>query len=117
MGHTSDTLLELKRLSERDEATVPLARVWTATGQEPQVFLDHTGRRARRMRVLGGLAALTAAGWLGGVIGGSAGFASLPALHSHSIVAHARAPVSRHARSHHRRTHDVEVAAVASTHG
>jgi hypothetical protein len=56
------------------------ATVWTATGLEPQVFLDPSGRRARRVHLAGAVAALACSGWLAGLIAGGAGFATLPAL-------------------------------------
>jgi hypothetical protein len=92
--------------------------VWTATGRERQVFLDVTGRRARRMRAAGALAAIVATGWLGGLVGGGTGFASLPALRA-SLIAHTPARLAAPARGHHghpRRghAHPVEVAQVSS---
>jgi hypothetical protein len=91
--------------------------VWKATGLEPQVFLDRTGRRARRVSVAGMLAAVLGTGWLGGIVGGSAGFASLPALHP-VLVAHA-APQHVSHRSHprHGRAHPVELADIAPHRG
>lgn len=108
--------------TQRAHADAPQG-VWKATGLEPQVFLDRSGRRARRVGAAGVIAALLSAGWLGGVVGGSAGFASLPALRATALVAHANAGrgvarlTSRRARTHHRRTHTVEVADVTSTKG
>jgi hypothetical protein len=83
--------------------------VWTATGRERQVFLDVSGRRARRMRAAGALAA---------VVGGGTGFASLPALRP-SLIARAPAPSVVFVRGHHghaRRghAHPVEVAQVSN---
>lgn len=54
--------------------------VWTATGLERQVFLDHTGRRHRRVRFAGTGLALLSAAWLGAIVSGGVGFNSLPAL-------------------------------------
>jgi hypothetical protein len=92
--------------------------VWTATGRERQVFLDVSGRRARRMRAAGALAAVVATGWFGGVVGGGTGFASLPALRP-SLIARAPAPSVVFVRGHHghaRRghAHPVEVAQVSN---
>jgi hypothetical protein len=98
--------------------SAPEPEVWKATGLEPQVFLDHSGRRARRVSVAGVLAAVLSAGWLGGIVGGSAGFASLPALRSAALVAHA-APqhVSHRSHTRHGRTHAIELAEVAPHRG
>jgi hypothetical protein len=102
------------------ERAIPEAEpeVWKATGLEPQVFLDHSGRRARRVSVAGVLAAVLSAGWLGGIVCGSAGFASLPALRSAALVGHA-APLHVSHRSHgrHGRTHAIELADVAPHRG
>jgi hypothetical protein len=91
--------------------------VWKATGLETQVFLDRSGRRARRVSVAGVLAAVLGAGWLGGIVGGSAGFASLPALRP-ALVAHA-APrhVSHRTHARHGRVHAVELADIAPHRG
>jgi hypothetical protein len=96
----------------------PEPEVWKATGLEPQVFLDRSGRRARRVSVAGVLAAVLGASWLGGIVGGSAGFASLPALRSGALVAHA-APrhVSHRSHARHGRAHVVELADVAPHRG
>ena len=112
--------LPTQRQMSTIERTVlaPEPDVWRATGLEPQVFLDRSGRRARRVSVAGVLAAVLSAGWLGGVVGGSAGFASLPALRSAALVAHAaQQHVSHRSRSRHGRVHDVELAAVAPHRG
>jgi hypothetical protein len=53
---------------------------WTATGLEPQVFLDRTGRRGRRVRLAGGGVALLSAGWLAALVTGAIGFSGLPSL-------------------------------------
>jgi hypothetical protein len=96
----------------------PEPEVWKATGLEPQVFLDHSGRRARRVSAAGVLAAVLSAGWLGGIVGGSAGFASLPALRSAALVAHgAQQHVSHRTHARHGRAHAIELADVAPHHG
>ncbi|GAC1437262.1 MAG: hypothetical protein NVSMB51_10700 [Solirubrobacteraceae bacterium] len=71
--------------------------VWTATGLEPQVFLDRSGRRAVRVRVGGAVAAIAAAGWLGGIVSGASGFAALPPVTL--SIAQKPALVSHHART------------------
>jgi hypothetical protein len=96
----------------------PEPEVWKATGLEPQVFLDHSGRRARRVSVAGVLAAVLSAGWLGGIVCGSAGFASLPALRSGALEAHAAPQHASHrGRSRQARAHAIELAEVAPHHG
>lgn len=99
--------------NERTGSTLE-PEVWKATGLEPQVFLDRSGRRARRVSVVGVLTAVLCASWLGGIVGGSAGFASLPALHP-VLVAHA-APhhVSHRSHARHGRRRPVEIADIAS---
>lgn len=52
--------------------------VWRATGREEPVFLDHSGRRLRLMRVAGAGFACAAAAWLAALVSGALGFASLP---------------------------------------
>jgi hypothetical protein len=91
---------------------------WTATGQEPQVFLDPSGRRARLLRPLvTALAALVLCGPVA-LVAGATGFASLPSVvqvvgsASHPTVAVAPIPRSAGAphaarpagRSQHRRS-------------
>jgi hypothetical protein len=96
----------------------PEPEVWRATGLEPQVFLDRSGRRARRVSVAGVLAAVLSAGWLGGIVGGSAGFASLPALRSAALVGHAvPLHVSHRVHARHGRGHAVELADVVPHRG
>jgi hypothetical protein len=48
------------------------------------VFLDHRGRRHRRVAALGVLAALLAAVWGAGLVAGPVGFSAMPALPSNS---------------------------------
>lgn len=92
--------------------------IWTATGRERQVFLDTTGRRARRMRAAGALAAIAATGWLGGVVGGGTGFASLPALRAglvaHTPIRSVAPPRVHHAHLRHGHAHPVELAQVSN---
>lgn len=65
---------------------------WTATGLEPQVFLDRSGRRARRVRLGGTVAALAAAGWFGALVSGAAGFSTLPAVPTTLAASHRQQP-------------------------
>jgi hypothetical protein len=55
------------------------AHEWTATGLERPVFLDERGRRRRWVLTGGALSGGAAALWLGGLLAGAVGFASLPA--------------------------------------
>lgn len=71
--------------------------IWTATGLEPQVFLDRTGRRAARVRLGGVLAAIAAAGWFGGILSGAAGFTTLPPISA--ALAQRPAVVVHHTRA------------------
>lgn len=117
MGPTSDIAAGFERAERRAVSVRAESGAWTATGREPQVFLDRTGRRARRVSVAGVLAVVVGAGWLGGVVGGSAGFASLPALRA-PLVAHAVSHGgARRGHAHRHHTHTVEVAEVASPRG
>jgi hypothetical protein len=52
--------------------------VWTATGHESPVFLDHGGRRRRWVLAGGALAGAAAALWLAALVAGAIGFATLP---------------------------------------
>jgi hypothetical protein len=52
--------------------------VWTATGHESPVFLDHHGRRRRWVLAGGTLAGAAASLWLVALIAGAIGFATLP---------------------------------------
>jgi hypothetical protein len=114
-GPISSYIGEVSTIEQRGSTLEP--EVWKATGLEPQVFLDRSGRRARRVSVAGMLAAVLGAGWLGGIVGGSAGFASLPALHP-VLVAHA-APqhVSHRGHARHGRVHPVELADITPHRG
>jgi hypothetical protein len=56
------------------------SHAWTATGQEPQVFLDPSGRRARLLRpVAATLAAIVLCGQLA-LVAGATGFSALPSV-------------------------------------
>ncbi|MGI8803700.1 MAG: hypothetical protein ACR2KV_16305 [Solirubrobacteraceae bacterium] len=68
------------------------AAVWTATGLEPQIFLDRTGRRARRVQLAGAGVGLLSAGWLAALVTGSIGFSGLPILPA--TVLAGRPPIS-----------------------
>lgn len=55
---------------------------WRITDREAQVFVDHSGRRARWVRFVGaGIAGLCAL-WLTGLVIGMAGFANFPSVRS-----------------------------------
>jgi hypothetical protein len=89
--------------------------VWTATGLERQIFLDQTGRRARRARIAGVAAAALSTGWLAALVTGAVGFASLPAVPSAGALAARGHRVSRPATAHQRRHRSVAVAQLTST--
>jgi hypothetical protein len=87
-----------------------------ATGTERPVFLDETGRRARRVRAVCTAGCAAAVLWLAAIVGGSFGFGRLPpgpaafVLRAPIVVAHAPIVVARvhrvHVRAglvHHRR--------------
>jgi hypothetical protein len=95
------------------------AVVWTATGLERQVFLDHTGRRGRRVRLAGAGMALASAGWLAALVTGSLGFSTLPSLPPAIGTLAARpVPAAVHLASSHRfRRRVVETAEVTPTAG
>jgi hypothetical protein len=57
--------------------------VWTATGHEPPVFLDHHGRRRRWVLAGGTLAGAAAGMWLAALVAGAIGFATLPSWHAY----------------------------------
>jgi hypothetical protein len=87
-----------------------------ATGTERPIFLDETGRRARRVRAACTAGCAAAVVWLASIVGGSFGFGRLPpgppaalALrapivvpHAHRV--HARAVLHHRHRSRQRRT-------------
>lgn len=60
-----------------------------ARPEEPQVFVDASGRRERRVRCALAAAVAVSAMWLGGLALGAVGFQGLPALSA--IQAHAPA--------------------------
>jgi hypothetical protein len=92
------------------------AVVWTATGLERQVFLDHTGRRGRRVRLAGSGLAVASAGWLAALVTGSLGFSNLPSLPPASgLVARQPAPVVHVAAIRRLRRRVVETAALSPT--
>jgi hypothetical protein len=72
----------------------PEPHVWTATGRERPVFLDERGRRRRWVLAGGALAGGVSSLWLGGLIAGAIGFATLPAPSSAPVarIAHTVAP-------------------------
>jgi hypothetical protein len=83
------------RFSTMREAPHAARRVppaaWLTSGQDAPVFVDHSGRRARGVR-LGGLAAAgVCAFWLAGLTVGMAGFSAFPTIGlrvlSHAAVA------------------------------
>lgn len=55
---------------------------WRIADQEAQVFVDHSGRRARRVRIVGAAMAGLCALWLTGLVIGVAGFTGFPAVRS-----------------------------------
>lgn len=58
--------------------------VWTATGHEPPVFLDESGRRRRLVLAGGLLAGGACAFWFAALIAGAVGFSTLPSMR-HSV--------------------------------
>jgi hypothetical protein len=80
-----------------------------ATGTERPIFLDETGRRARRVRAActaGGAAAVL---WLAAIVGGSFGFGRLPpgppaalVMRAPIVLTHAHRVHARIALAHHR---------------
>jgi hypothetical protein len=58
----------------------PLA--WRIADYEAQVFVDHSGRRARAVRILGAAMAGMCALWLAGLVIGMAGFSGFPSVPS-----------------------------------
>lgn len=73
------------------------SHVWTATGRERPVFLDERGRRRRWVLAGGVLAGGVSSLWLGGLIAGAIGFATLPVSPSGPVAGIARtaAPAER----------------------
>lgn len=56
-------------------------------GQDDQVFVDDSGRRARGVRILSVVAALLCTFWLSGLIVGMAGFSGFPIVNL-PVIAH-----------------------------
>jgi hypothetical protein len=81
--------MEGPRQAKRPES--PAA--WWTSGRDTQVFVDHTGRRARGVRVAGIAAAALCAFWLVGLTVGMAGFSGFRAVGLHEL---ARAGLARH---------------------
>jgi hypothetical protein len=87
-----------------------------ATGTERPIFLDETGRRARRVRVACTAGGAAAALWLAAIVSGPVGFGRLPSAppaalglqaslvmpHAHRV--HGRATVARAVGVHRRRS-------------
>lgn len=79
----AQSLVEAPRAHPRvitDGAECVPASEWTASGREPQVFLDERGRRRRWVLAGGAIAGLLASVWLAALISGGVGFATLPSL-------------------------------------
>jgi hypothetical protein len=79
--------------------------VWTATGHEPPVFLDHRGHRRRWVLAGGTLAGAAATLWLAALIAGAIGFATLPswrAYHRDRVWRQTYARIDRDTSSHRR---------------
>jgi hypothetical protein len=86
--------------------------VWTATGHEPPVFLDHHGRRRRWVWAGGALAGAAATFWLAALVAGAIGFATLPSwqAYHHSDRVWRQAEVAfRPDRDAHRRVTETRV--------
>ena len=81
-----------QRAPARPEPELPLL-----SGHEVPVFVDHSGRRARRVRVAGALLAGLCALWLAGLVMGMAGFSGFPVVRSPigGLAALARAGIAR----------------------
>jgi hypothetical protein len=87
-----------------------------ATGTERPIFLDETGRRARRVRAACLAAAVAAAVWFAAIVSGPVGFGRLPSTppatlvlqsaavlpHAHRV--HARAALAPTGGGHRRRS-------------
>jgi hypothetical protein len=75
-------------LSERVASRLPQCqpgsdgnrRVWTATGLEPQIFVDRSGRRALTLRWIVTILASIALSGPATLIAGATGFSTLPAV-------------------------------------
>jgi hypothetical protein len=74
--------MEEARQAKRPES--PAA--WWTSGRDAQVFVDDSGRRARRMRVAGIAAAALCAFWLVGLTVGMAGFSGFSSIGLHALA-------------------------------
>jgi hypothetical protein len=74
--------MEQARQAQRPES--PAA--WWTSGRDAQVFVDDTGRRARRMRIAGIAAAALCAFWLVGLTVGMAGFSGFSSIGLHALA-------------------------------
>jgi hypothetical protein len=74
--------MEEARQAKRPES--PAA--WWTSGRDAQVFVDDSGRRARRMRVAGVAAAALCAFWLVGLAVGMAGFSGFSSIGLHALA-------------------------------
>ena len=85
------------RQAQRDLAPPESALPWLIGGHEAPVFVDHSGRRARGVRVVGAAMAALCALWLVGLLLGMAGFSGFPAgrLPIGGLPALARAGLAR----------------------
>jgi hypothetical protein len=84
--------IEFQTMREASQAARPEPpAAWLTSGQDAQVFVDHSGRRARGVRVAGLAAAGVCAFWLAGLTVGMAGFSGFPTIGlrvlSHAAVA------------------------------
>src|SRR5580704_2840192 len=66
---------------------------WSTSGQDAQVFVDASGRRARGVRAAGVAVASVCAFWLVGLTVGMAGFSGFPTV-GVRVLAHAGNPRS-----------------------
>jgi hypothetical protein len=74
--------MEETRQAQRPES--PAA--WWTSGRDAQVFVDDSGRRARRMRVAGVAVAALCAFWLVGLTVGMAGFSGFSSIGLHALA-------------------------------
>jgi hypothetical protein len=59
---------------------------WWTSGQDAQVFVDDSGRRARGVRAAGVVAAAVCTFWLAGLTVGMAGFSGFPTIGLHPLA-------------------------------
>src|SRR5271166_1390642 len=76
----------MRDASEATRQESPAA--WLTSGRDAQVFVDHSGRRARGVRLAGVAAAGVCAFWLAGLTVGMAGFSGFPTI-SLRVLSHA----------------------------